>query len=242
MIKIITSFDQRYYDLIGRDCVSSWLKYWPRTWRLTCYLENLEIPKDTRIETLDFDTLDPDYRAFQKEPGIKSRAKTFAKKAYCVMHAMGSRDADWITWIDADVISVQPGIGEVLKDTLDPALLTMHMGVWYHSNKTGQSGRWFVPETGFFAINLRHPGSRDFVQHYRSRYINRNFSGLRRGYDNDVFGSAVLSTQDHVHLDLCQGLDKSYRTPLKHTKFGRYLRHYKAQHSKEYYRLQVTDQ
>jgi hypothetical protein len=38
-IEVITSFNQNYYDLIGKDSVDSWLKYWPKELSLTCYVE-----------------------------------------------------------------------------------------------------------------------------------------------------------------------------------------------------------
>ena len=40
IIKTITSFDETYYDKIGKDCVDSWLKYWPLNLKITCYVEN----------------------------------------------------------------------------------------------------------------------------------------------------------------------------------------------------------
>jgi hypothetical protein len=48
MIEIITSFDRRYYDLIGKDCVSSFLELWDPEFSLTCYTEGFELdPHET---------------------------------------------------------------------------------------------------------------------------------------------------------------------------------------------------
>lgn len=242
MIEVITSFNKPYFDKIGRDCVSSWLAHWPQTWSMTCYVEGFAMEHHDRIQQLDFDVLHVDYAVFQAQDAVKSRCKTFAKKAYCVIHAMTHSKADWILWLDADVITQRPGIEQVIQQTLISRYLTVHLGVTYTSNKNGQSGDWYVPETGLFAVNLKHPGIAAFVSHYQDRYIQRDSSGLRRFYDNDVFGAAVRATSDYAHLDLCRDLKKSYRTPLKHTVFGQYLHHYKAQHSKIHYQNQVKDQ
>ena len=51
-LEIITSFNQKYYDLIGKDCVDSWLKYWPEEYSLTCYVEEFTIPAHPRTDTI----------------------------------------------------------------------------------------------------------------------------------------------------------------------------------------------
>ena len=56
-LEIITSFDQKYYDLIGKDCVDSWLKYWPEEYSLTCYVEEFTMPEHPRIKQIPFDNL-----------------------------------------------------------------------------------------------------------------------------------------------------------------------------------------
>ena len=56
-LEIITSFDQKYYDYIGKDCVDSWLKYWPEEFSLTCYVEEFTMPEHSRIKQIPFDNL-----------------------------------------------------------------------------------------------------------------------------------------------------------------------------------------
>lgn len=234
-LEVITSMNQDYHDRIGRDCIKSYLEHWSTD--LTVYAESVAIKPHSRLRIIEFDELGADYQTFQQDETLSRRCRTFAKKAFCVLHAMDNSAADWLVWIDADVITQRSDPVDLLKTVLQPHYLAMYMGVRYDSHEaTNTSGDWLVPETGFFAVNLRHRMTPVLVQEYRRRYLNKSFSDLRRSYDNDVFGAAVLATPAD-YLDLCQGLEKAYKTPLKHTVFGAYLCHYKAKHSKANYAL-----
>jgi hypothetical protein len=103
-IEIITSFNESYYNLIGKDCVSSWLKHWPKELSLTCYVEGFTLPPTERIKQISFDNLCKEYFEFQKS-NENDRVKIFSKKAYSAIHAFENSDADYIIWIDADVIT-----------------------------------------------------------------------------------------------------------------------------------------
>jgi len=235
MIQVITSFNQLYYDLIGKDSVSSFLEYWPTDLKLTCYVEEIRLPKNDRIVQIKFSKLDPDYDQYQLDTSLNQSMKKFAKKAYSFMHAMNNSEAEWIIWLDADVITVQSLPIELLQRVLRPDHLAMYMGVTYDTNKSGNLGNWLVPETGVFAVNTQHADFAAFKAEYCRRYRERDYADLRRFYDNDVFGAALSVVPGAAVLDLCAGFKKSYKTPLRHTVLGDHLIHYKAKHSKAEY-------
>ena len=235
MIEIITSMNQRYYDLIGKDCVESFLKHWPQSHKLTVYVEEMVLADNDRIKQISFTELEKDYTTFQEDPDCNQSEKKFAKKAYAVMHAMNNSKADWIIWVDADVVSIADIPEGVWTALLDPQHLSLYMGVTYSSDKSGNKGNWLVPETGIFAVNTQHPGFQTLRDEYCRRYHDRDRTGLRRFYDNDVLGVAIQAVPDATHRDLCAGFQKPYKTPLPHTVLGEYLIHYKAKHSKAEY-------
>jgi cellulose synthase/poly-beta-1,6-N-acetylglucosamine synthase-like glycosyltransferase len=229
-IEIITSFHKPYFDLIGKDCIESWIKYWPKEVRLTCYVEDFIMPVYDRINCVSFDKLGEDYESFQS--GNYGRGtKKFAKKAFSFIHAMEHSDADRIVWVDADTITKKTISLPFLKSLLPDDKLSTHMGVTYLDSKDGRTGKWFVPETGFFAINKKHAMFSDFLELYKKTYVKGKFTGLRRQYDNDVYGYAIKKLKA-PSFDLCEKNKKSYKTPLKHTILGEYLYHFKAKHSK----------
>lgn len=238
-LEVITSFNQHYYDRIGRDCVATYLDMWSTP--ITVYAEDCAVPADPRVRVLTFDQLGDDYRCFQEDSQLSRRCRVFAKKAFCVIHAMNHSTADWLVWLDADVISTRRDPAQILSQMFKPNILAVYMGVTYNDHvKTDKYGDWLVPETGFFAVNLRHPQLAMFRNEYTRRYLERDFADLRRSYDNDVFGAAIRHTPAQ-YLDLCAVLAKPYKTPLKHTALGAYLHHYKAKHSKDWF-VQDRDQ
>jgi hypothetical protein len=241
MIQVITSFNQLYYDLIGKDSVSSFLEHWPKELSLTCYVEEFKLPAHTRIQQIDFSKLDPDYKKYQLDPALNQSMKKFAKKAYSVMHAMHNSTADWVIWLDADVITVQSLPIELLQRVLKPGYLSAYMGVKYTTDKSGNPGDWLVPETGFFAVNTQHEDFAAFNAEYCRRYHQRDYADLRRFYDNDVFGAALLTVPNAKVFDLCESFGKKYKTPLRHTILGDHLLHYKAKHSKAEYSQDDVD-
>lgn len=238
-IDVITSFDQTYHDLIGKHAVASWLTFWPPHMKLTCYVENMTLPPHDRIQQIGFDQLGQHYLDFQ-QIDFKGRVRTFAKKAFVLIHAMQHSLADRIIWLDADVLTMQQIDQDILDTILPDHVVCTHLGVTYIENKQGKEGRWFVPETGVFALNTQHARFAEFRDEYTRRYHQQDFNGLRRSYDNDVYGAAVMDL-GIPSLDLCQGLHKGYKTPLRHTVLGPYLHHYKAKHSKDWF-AQTVDQ
>ena len=64
-IKVITKVDKAYYDKIGKDCIESWLKYWPKDMILTVYVEDFTIVPNERLEQITFDKMSKEYFDFQ---------------------------------------------------------------------------------------------------------------------------------------------------------------------------------
>ena len=235
MIEIITSFNKNYYDMIGKDCVESFITHWDTSLSLTCYVENFRLPEQDRIKQIDFSELNPDYKWFQQDINLSNSVKKFSKKAYSFIHAMEHSHSKWIVWIDADVVTIKNLPLHHILDILKPGHLSMYMGVTYTEDKAGVPGNWLVPETGLFAVNTGHRRFTEFKNEYCRRYFERDNSGLRRFYDNDVFGAALNLVPTARVVDLSKKFSKPYKTPLPHTVLGEYLKHYKAKHSKAEY-------
>ena len=222
-IDVITSFNQTYYDKIGYACVESWLKHWPNDLTLIAYIEEMEWLAPDRVLVVDFADLGQDYVDFQNS-SEKGRTKTFAKKAYSFIHACKNTKADRLIWLDADVITQ----AEVPMPMLETLCSDQQLGAYMPVNHDG----YFSAETGVVCMNPTHPAFDSFVQRYAARYNNHIKQDLRRFYDGEVFGAVVKEIAAEYN-NLCQGLKKDYKSPLRHTVLGQYLTHYKSKHSKD---------
>jgi len=193
------------------------------------------LPEHPRLKQISFDVFKPEYYEFQSTSN--KQVQKFAKKAWSFIHAMENSTADRIVWLDADVLSVDHLPLKLLQDVLPSNVLSTHMGVTYTAAKDGSPGRWFVPETGFFAVNTHHPQFKEFASEYKRHYVERDNTMLRRFYDNDVYGY-VFEKLKAPGNDLCKDFTKGYKTPLRHTVLGPYIEHYKAKHSKHEFSLE----
>lgn len=234
-IEIITSFNEHYYNLIGKDSVTTWLEHWPKNLKLTCYVEEFELPNQKRIVQIPFTELGQDYLDFQAS-NENDRVKIFAKKAYSVIHAMKNSTADRIIWIDADVITKEAITQEFLESLCPNDTLATFMGVQHHKVKGDpESEMVFSGETGFFVINKNHSDFVKFMVSYCDYYNQHKKENLRRFYDGDVFGAVVKSMPNTKFNDLAANIKKNAKTPLKHTELGKYIHHFKSKGSKDNY-------
>jgi len=228
-IVAITSFNQKYYDLIGKDSVDSFLRYWPTNISITCYIEDMILNPIDRLNIIDFSELCNQYQEFQNS-NQRPRVKIFAKKAYSIIHAMENIDCDFLIWLDADTITTQQVNLKQITSLCQSNDLATFMGV-YH-NKNNQT--YFSAETGFFILNKNHKGFTDFSNRYREYYDKRLTEKLRRFYDGEVFGAVVKDLEHKYEFnDMCLKFNKQYKTPLRRTTVGKFLHHYKAKSTKD---------
>jgi len=233
-IEIITSFNKRYYDGIGKECVSTWLKFWPEDFILTCYVEEFSLPEQLRIKQIPFTELGLDYENFQTDPKYKNRVKIFSKKAYSIIHAFKNSDADRIMWIDADVLTLKSIPNDLIKNICPDDTLMTYMRVWHRLDRADADSP-VVPsaESGVFIVNTRHQNFQNFANRYAEYYNKRLDKNIRRFYDGEVLGAVAkeFETSNKI-IDLCEGFKKPYRTPMGHTVLAPYLHHYKAKGAK----------
>lgn len=241
-IDVITSFNEKYYNMIGKDCVSTWLSYWPRELKLTCYVEEFSLPESNRLKQIPFDHLPQSYFNFQDSED-NERVRIFSKKAFSVIHAFENSTADRIIWIDADLLTERSVPFDFLKAICPDDTLATFMGVNHHKERHNPNSEIvFSAETGFFVVNPKHPDFKKFANRYKEYYEKRLSTNLRRFYDGDVFGAVVKEFTNTKFNDLCLKDNHSHKTPLKRTPLGMFFTHVKAKRSKDEYIKSNTTQ
>jgi hypothetical protein len=117
-ITVITSFNEKYYNQIGKYSVASFLSKWPSDINIVCYVEECELTETPRVIQIPFTDLGQTYVDFQNSD-YKNRVKVFAKKGYSIIHAMENLDSDYIIWIDSDVLTHSVVTKSILADLCD---------------------------------------------------------------------------------------------------------------------------
>ena len=216
----ITSMDKTYYDRCGSVMISSYLKHM-RNIPLHVYNEDYFVPTEKGITLMGWD-LGQDYRNFLNRHK-NSRVKTFAKKAYSIIHAMNNIDCDRLIWIDADCYISKTIPISLLSEISDDKTLSTHFSVWHEKNGT----TYHSCETGFFILNKRHVGFNAFKEVYTNIYNKDKDAELRRFYDGEVYGKTVerMLYRGYPVLNLNTGMHK---TPISRSIIAPYIEHFKA--------------
>lgn len=232
-IATITKVDKAYYDRIGKECIYSWLQYWPKDMKLTVYVEDFVLPHNDRIVQITFDKMCKEYWDFQNSDQNK-RVKTFSKKAYSIIHAYENLDADRIIWIDADAITNRPIEKSFLETLCSDDVLISFMGVFHHRIKEDPNSElMYDVESSFFVTNKRHAGFEALSKRYREYYDKKITHNIRRFYDGDVLGGAIIDVRDRYKVnDWCDTLEKRPKSPMPSLPIGKYIKHFKSKTAK----------
>lgn len=231
-IDVMTSFNKHYYEHVGKYSVISFLEHWPEDINLLCYVEGCRLDPHPRIKQIPLESLDQEFHDFMNSDKYKHRTKTFAKKGYSWVDAVMTSDADYLIWLDADVMTKQVFPKSVIESYCSKDLLATFMGVWYEDKKGPDNTFIKLPkplfgsETCVYFFNLRHPEAKKFAARYKEYYSKGLTENLRRFIDTDVWGACVEEWRTQANFnDLNPG---NYRSPLPRTALHPYLEHLKA--------------
>jgi hypothetical protein len=222
-ITAITSMDKKYYDHCGRSMLRSYKTHWSHLFPLYVYNEGDFVIKVKTIQSIEWN-LGEEYKKFQQRH-TNERVKTFSKKAFPIINAMDyiSNSTDHLMWLDADII-IQSEIPKQLLELITPPdVLSTHFSVWHvQDEKTFHSC-----ETGFFILNTRHKGYKEFCNTYKDIYFNDKTDTLRRFYDGEVYGKTIelMEAKGYKMLNLNPG---RHKTPISRSVLAPYITHFKA--------------
>lgn len=227
----ISSLNKRYYDIAGKYAIESFLKYWPKDIKLHLYTEDVLNLKSDQIIEHNFKEVerDIDYNTFIENNVKVKKEIPMAKKAFSIMTAIDNLDADYIIWLDMDMLTIKPIDKNFVTNLCNDNLLT-YMGVLYPKNERNKMN-YYSSETGFFIINCNHKKLQDWCKEYRKIYRERIDYNLKRLYDNDVFGFVTHKFKKQgVNLNDLNVNHPTRKTPLtaKDNPLKKYFLHFKG--------------
>ena len=220
-VAIITSMDINYYEKVGKAMLKSWKAHWAHLYPMYVYNEAGFRVKVRGTKSLGWQ-LGNDYLSFMRRH-TNDKVKTFAKKAFSIIHAMDTIDCEKLIWLDADVI-IKNSLPENLIDILCPKdTLSAHFSVWHVVDDV----KYHSCETGFFILNKKHPKFKEFRETYRRIYLEDDTNGIRRFYDGEVYGKTVdaLAQSGAKMVNLTSG---PHKTPIPRSIMAPYISHFKA--------------
>jgi hypothetical protein len=231
---VVTSFSKSGYEEYGRNCLESFVKYWPG--KLVVYYESPPDFEHEKIEYRNFFEIGPVpafYTYLKSIPGTNGlvdggydynkNAWKFTRKIFAQWDVLKDHKGK-VFWLDADVETTKPITEEWLESLFDGKALSY----------LGRSK--FYTETGFLGFDTEHKDFPEFLDRYINCLRKGIFLTLERWHDCEIFDWARVNTSGNnlspffkVKREMTlEELDVFARSVL-----GEYMTHYKGRRKRE---------
>lgn len=238
---VVTTFNASGYQTYGKTMIDTFVKNWPAEVELAVYAEDLNIlPTSNNVKIFDLMQASPELSSFKlrwqgipkangdvsDDPirskrkdsgkGFKWDAVRFAHKVYAIFHAAKNTSADWLIWMDADMVCHSP-VEQDFLTTMCPENVDICF--------LGREGKY--TECGLYAINLNSATSRVFLSKFQELYDQDNIFSFPEWHDSYVFDEVRRSVKCQ-ELNWSKNIIKGEGHPLINSEWGAYLDHLKG--------------
>lgn len=240
---VVTTFNAAGYEKYGQRMIQTFLRTWPKDVQLVVYAEQCTVREHApNLLIHDLELASPELVAFKNAWGnvpkangdvsaitglnqrkdfkkqFKWNAVRFSHKVYAIFHAAKTTTADWLIWMDADMVC-HSSVSESDLDRLIPA----HTDLCY----LGRQGKY--TECGLYAMKLASPAIREFLQKFQDVYdhAETGIFTLKEWHDSFVF-DVVRKQCNLIELDWSGHLIVGEGHPLINCDWGAYLDHLKG--------------
>ena len=238
---VITTFNDGGYNQYGKRMIETFLQNWPTSVELQVYAEDCRVEQSApNLTVFDLHNTCPDLVTFKNRwrgvpkangdvtndpirsqrkdagKGFKWDAVRFAHKVYAIFKAAKNTDADWLIWMDADMVCHSQINNEFLNSMCGPT---------YDLCFLGRTGKY--SECGLYAINLKTSMGQLFLSRFQEYYDQDIIFNLEEWHDSFVFDAVRQSVQCQ-ELDWSRGIIKGEGHPIINSAWGAYLDHLKG--------------
>lgn len=233
--RVVTSQHKPYYDLIGRDCIESFLKYWPKNISIELWAENF-VPDitDPRLIIKDWNKINPRFNDFADLISASTTCtktlsrKKFWMKGHVVLTALEECSQDVFIWLDSDVITHDYIPLEFIENLIPENTLSVDI-------PAGGKAKNKEAETGFFALNLQHEMSQRVIEYYRICHTTTQILKVYRSLETAVWWNAVRDCESLGAVTNHLNTEIDSITPFMSTELGKYMRHWVTPTNKSAY-------
>lgn len=256
--QVITTFHRDGYNLYGSRMIDTWLQTWPNTVNLRVYAENCDVTQTApNFEVVDINQACPELITFKNQwrdvpkanghilddpvrgqrrdsrKSFKWDAIRFAHKVYSVINAARTSTAQWVLWMDADMVCHSPMTQDFLDQMCPPDQDLCFLG------RVGK-----FSECGLYAIQVGTDGARRFIDEFARMYdhAEQGIFTLAEWHDSFVFDVVRSRITGLRQLDWSSHLGDIRRSPknspgeghpLINSAWGAYLDHLKGDNRKQ---------
>jgi hypothetical protein len=223
----VTTFNRAGLDLYGRRMMESYVLGWPPEVPLVAYYEGWRGPDHAppRVEVRDLLASSPWLAEFKRRHadrisnpagGYRHDAVRFSHKVAALCHAASVVDADYLIWLDGDIVTHAP------ISLADLASLAPGRNEWIAWLRR----RRMYPECGFYILNLKHPAHAATLDRFERMYREDGLFSLAEWHDSYVLQQVVAAAG--VGQKSLSGRFENVGHPLVNGPLGAWLDHLKG--------------
>ena len=236
---VVTTFNADGYETYGRRMIQTFLSNWPKEVELLVYAEGCTVVESApNLKVYDLNTTSPALVAFKTRwhsvpkangdvsddpvrsrrkdsgKGFKWNAVRFSHKVYAIFAAASVTDADWLIWMDADMVCHSAMPIQFLNSMFIGELCFL-----------GRRGKY--TECGLYGINLKTVSGQQFLKRFQEVYDKDHIFDYAEWHDSFVFDE-VRKDVKCIEKDWSSHLITGEGHPLINSEWGAYLDHLKG--------------
>jgi len=236
----ITSQNESYYRKIGRDCISTFLNFWPKNISIELWAEGFSPDiKDDRLITKDFEKVRNDLDNFLEliyphvphgpvGKDLFSAYKFSWIKGHVITASLEECKSDVFIWLDSDIITNKKIPLDFIENLLPSDTLSLDI-------PAGGKVKGKEAETGFFMVNMNDKNINVFIDTFKRCHNTLDILKVSRKLDTGVWWEAIHNAQKLgskiKHLET--SVDSII--PFQHTVLNEYLTHWVTKVNKSNY-------
>jgi len=235
MNTFITSFNERGYNLYGREFLTTWRMRGPRDCNLVVFYEGNALDKLAKKwdfcewrDILEVESLQPFMAAIMNFPVLCGHLPDgryqinwdarMGRKSFMLAHAC-KQFGGKVFWIDADMVVHSPVPDGFVDSTLPEGKLSCYLG---------RDG-WYYTESGYLGYDTAHPSCERFVNAVRMYFLTGLIFTAKRFHDCEAYDLTRAATEhpEWFH-NLAEGLPFKTMHPFVNSSLGAYFDHRKG--------------
>lgn len=228
-IRAVSTFNAKGLGLYGKRMMRSFAEHWPESVSLRVYSEGWAA-KFPRVQCLDLGFACPwlgTFKARHKDRAFQNYrhdAVRFAHKVAAIT-AAAKGDADYVIWIDGDVVTHAPISFSDVEQWLPAGDEWI---AWLDRAKP-------YPECGFYVLNCRHPMHNIMIAEFEDMYRDGLLFGLAEWHDSFVLDHIVQRgrTQYGINAKSLSGAGFQTHHPMVNGPLGAFMDHLKGGRKEE---------
>jgi len=226
--------------------LQSFIENWPKEVKCVALVENANKLKNLEADNLTildfdecvgFDVLNFESRNawrgisdFSTVGDITKQAAKFARKVFAQLYVLENYNFDFLHYIDSDLQTVHKlTIEEVSTYAVSDSLVSCFPRWWLKEKVNLCDLHIGFTETGYIIWNKNHPAFLEWIEHYKSCYLDDKIFDFKQWHDCIAFDYATLVCENkysNVTRDLSNGIKSKH--PIVESCMGKYFDHMKG--------------